>query len=152
MSYFFVLVREIVTSLSLGKVDIFKYSQFPIFHLTFFSLRKNQNKASLSSPDFYYIKMQNFQRLIWKADTIVYKITYAIIKFQAKPFYASAPIFEKNSHCIVNWWLIIIYYAYFIHMSDFTWILALNKIYCRKNKSLSLNFCILLICICFRCT
>ena len=73
----------------------------------------NMNKCCYY--DFYYIKMQNFQRLIWKADTIVYKITYAIIKLEAKPFNASAPIFEKNSHCIVNWWLIVIHYNNFIH-------------------------------------
>ena len=48
--------------------------------------------------------MQNFQRLIRKTDKIVYKIKYAIIKLKAKPFYASAPNFEKSSHCIVNWW------------------------------------------------
>ena len=97
--------------------------------ILFFKKSKWQFIFIFNFYDFYYIKMQNFQRLIWKADTIVYKITYAIIKLKVKPFYASAPIFEKNSHYYVNWRLIIIYYIYFIHMSDFTWILALNKIY-----------------------
>ena len=104
----------------LHKILFFKNSKWQfIFYFIFY--------------DFYYIRMQNFQRLIWKTDKLVHKIKYAIIKLKSKPFYASAPIFEKkNSHCIVNWWLIIICYTNFIHMSDFTWILALNKIYCSQ--------------------